>query len=334
MSDRGEVTRIKEQHKELILAKPNVVGVGTGFKEVRGRITDEVCVVALVRQKLPKAGLRKEELVPPKLEGIATDVIQVGDLRAQASRTDRIRPVPGGVSVGHFKITAGTLGCVVKDRNTGERLILSNNHVLANNNNAEIGDPIIQPGSVDGGRLATDTIATLERFYPIAFSSAPPTCGLAVTYVEVGNAIANLLGSKHRVKAYQIDPQASNRIDAAVGRPVEGVEILDEILDIGVVGGIIPPTLGMSVRKSGRTTGFTTGQITVLDATVNINYGDSTAQFEGQMVTGAMSQGGDSGSLLVAGESLLAVGLLFAGSAQATIYNPIQDVLDLLEIVI
>jgi hypothetical protein len=45
-----------------------------------------------------------------------------------------------------------------------------------------------------------------------------------------------------------------------------------------------------------------------------------------------MSQGGDSGSLVVAGDSLQAVGLLFAGSDQSTVINPIQAVLDCLEV--
>jgi len=89
----------------------------------------------------------------------------------------------------------------------------------------------------------------------------------------------------------------------------------------------------MSVRKSGRTTEFTTGTITVLNATVNVSYGvGQVARFENQIVTTPMSQGGDSGSLLVAGDALHAVGLLFAGSDQATIHNPIQAVLDCLEV--
>jgi hypothetical protein len=109
---------------------------------------------------------------------------------------------------------------------------------------------------------------------------------------------------------------------------------LDEILEIGVVGGVTPASLGLTVRKSGRSTGLTTGQIIVLETTVNILYGDRTARFEGQIVTGPMSEPGDSGSLLIAGDSLLAVGLLFAGSTQATVYNPIQEVLNGLEAVI
>jgi hypothetical protein len=334
MSNHHEVGRVVDRHKELVLSKPNVVGVGTGYKEVRGRRTDEICVVALVRQKIPKAGLPPEALVPTKLEGVSTDVMQVGELKALASRTERQRPVPGGVSVGHYKITAGTLGCVVRDRATGNRLILSNNHVLANSNDARPGDPILQPGPVDGGRVARDMIAELDRFKPIQFSTGPATCGWAQGYAKVGNVIGNLLKSKHRIEAFQSDPEASNRIDAALARPLDGVEILDEILDIGIVGGVTSASLGMSVRKSGRTTELTTGEIYVLETTVNIQYGDQTARFEGQIVTGPMSEPGDSGSLLVASDALLAVGLLFAGSEQATVYNPIQDVLDELEAVI
>jgi hypothetical protein len=111
--------------------------------------------------------------------------------------------------------------------------------------------------------------------------------------------------------------------------------ILDEILEIGTVSGTTLPILGMSVRKSGRTTGLTSGSITVIDTTVDVSYGiGQTARFENQIVSTAMSQGGDSGSCLVDGDSTLAVGLLFAGSNQATIYNPIQAVLDCLDVVI
>ena len=128
---------------------------------------------------------------------------------------------------------------------------------------------------------------------------------------------------------------ATNLADAAVARPLNDDDVLDEILEIGVVSGTRPATLSMAVRKSGRTTEFTEGEITVLNATVDVSYGvGRTARFEDQVVSGPMSQGGDSGSLLVAGDSLEAVGLLFAGSNQTTIYNPIQAVLDCLEVMI
>jgi hypothetical protein len=262
-------------------------------------------------------------------------VIQVGEIRAQQARTDRFRPAPGGVSIGHYQITAGTLGTVVRDRATGERLILSNNHVLANSNNAQIGDPILQPGPYDGGKQPDDVIGHLMRFCPITFlgEQLPGNCPLASFYVGVGNILAILTGSSHRISATRTTSQGANQVDAAIAHPVDDSVISDEILEIGVVTGKTNATLGMPVRKSGRTTGFTTGEITLLDATVNVSYGTGrTAQFENQLVSGPMSQGGDSGSLLVAGDSLLAVGLLFAGSDQTTIYNPIQAVLDCLEV--
>src|SRR4030067_2386517 len=98
----------------------------------------------LVRQKVPPAALTAETMVPREINGVRTDIIQVGEIRALQSRTDRWRPAPGGVSIGHFRITAGTFGCVVRDRASGSRLILSNNHVLANSNDASPGDAILQ----------------------------------------------------------------------------------------------------------------------------------------------------------------------------------------------
>ena len=333
MSEQEKLKRVKEFHKETILAKLNVVGVGTGFK-VRGKqTTDELCVVVMVRRKLPEAGLPPSALVPSVIDGLSTDVIQVGDLWAQQARTERWRPAPGGVSIGHYQITAGTIACAVRDRATGARLILSNNHVLANSNEAEMGDPILQPGPADGGSVPDDTIAHLERFCTIAFGTSPPDCPVALGLANVANALARLIGSKHRLQAFQSDPTASNVVDAAVARPVDDADILDEILGIGTIEGTRPASFGMSVRKSGRTTELTTGLVAVLDATVLINYGPGyMARFEDQIVTSAMCQGGDSGSLLVAGDSLHAVGLLFAGSDQVTIHNPIQQVLDTLEV--
>jgi hypothetical protein len=109
--------------------------------------------------------------------------------------------------------------------------------------------------------------------------------------------------------------------------------VLDAILVIGQITGTTLGELGMPIRKSGRTTGFTTGEIVAIDATVTVNFGAGrSAVFENQFVAGPMSQGGDSGSLVVAGDSQEAVGLLFAGSPQTTIFNPIQTVLDLLEV--
>jgi hypothetical protein len=327
------LSRARQIHQEQILSKPNVVGVGVGLKSRSGRATGEFALIALVRRKVPEAALAPQDLVPSEADGVPTDVMEVGDLRALA-RTDRARPAPGGVSIGHYQVTAGTLGAVVRDRTTGRRLILSNNHVLANSNAASPGDAILQPGAIDGGRDPLDRIARLDRFAPIAFIEEPSSCGVADAVVVVGNAIAAAIGSKHRLSAHRYDPQATNRVDAALAMPVDDGAVSDEILDIGVPAGTAPAELAMRVRKSGRSSSFTTGEVTVLDATVTVGYGEKSARFEGQIVTGPMSEPGDSGSLLISADTLLVVGLLFAGSQQATIFNPIDAVVNALGIVI
>lgn len=333
MADRAKLIQARRAHAQKLMRLPNVVGVGDGYKVSDGERTDELSVVVLVREKIPREGMRTSDLVPKQVADVRTDVVEVGDLRAFQGRTDRHRPAPPGVSLGHYQVTAGTFGAVVRDGQSGDRLMLSNNHVLANSNNARQGDPILQPGSADGGSRTSDEIGTLERFVPLAFSIEPPSCSLALAVSLIGNTLARGMGSSHRLQAYQTHPQASNLVDAAVARPGSESAISDEILEVGEVHQTAESELGMKVRKSGRTTGFTIGEVMVVDATVTVGYGPMRkARFDGQIVTSAMSSPGDSGSLLVAADTPRAVGLLFAGSDRATIHSPIEAVLRTLDL--
>jgi hypothetical protein len=127
-----------------------------------------------------------------------------------------------------------------------------------------------------------------------------------------------------------------NLVDCALARPLDAGMFSDDIRSIGMISGTKPASLGMRVRKTGRTTEYTEGNVTLLNATVNIAYstlqGPRTARFVGQVITQPMSQGGDSGSLIVDVADNRAVGLLFAGSPQATIFNPIDNVLRVLNV--
>ena len=311
---------------------PNVVGYGVGHKNKDGLDTGRPAIVVMVRQKFPQSALPIKDLIPPQDdEGLVTDVIEVGHI--EALRTGKFRPAPGGVSIGHFAITAGTLGTVVTGLD-GVRYILSNNHVLANSNEAELGDPILQPGTYDGGG-PEDEIAVLSDFVPINFGSGDGNSGLADVLAAIGNGILTLLGNDCRLKTDCPSAPADNVVDAAIALPIDDADVLDSILDIGEINGVLPAFLGQEVRKSGRTTSLTTGTVMVIDAVVNVSYGaGKTARFERQIVSSPMSEGGDSGSLLVDGSSPAAVGLLFAGSDQVTIYNPIDEVLRLLKVTI
>jgi len=332
MVDLNQVRLAKGRHTGDLMKKANVVGVAVGYKEKGGQRVETPSLVVMVRKKVPLSELRRQDVVPAAIDTIGTDVKAVGEIRALQNPKDRWRPAPGGVSIGHHAITAGTLGVVVKDNSTGERLILSNNHVMANSNDAVAGDAILQPGPYDGGTLPGDVIAHLLRFVPIRYVMDIPDCPISTTAAGAANLLARAIGSRHRLIAVRQQAEA-NRVDAALARPVGPDMVSDEIMSIGTIAGIREAVLGMAVRKTGRTTGFTTGTVDLLDATVNVSYGAGrTAVFEGQIVTSAMSQGGDSGSLLVDASGNMAVGLLFAGSEQTTIHNPISEVVSALGI--
>ncbi|MGD1995192.1 MAG: hypothetical protein PVH62_00310 [Anaerolineae bacterium] len=323
-----EVTRVKTKYTRPLLSKGNVVACGVGYKEVGGVRTDELCVVVSVAKKVPSAELAPADLVPQLLEGVKTDVQETGVIRALQDHTDRWRPAPGGVSCGHIDITAGTLGCLVS---RGDQIyILSNNHVLANSNQGQRGDPILQPGPHDGG-TSEDLIALLEQFVPINFAIDVSDCPIATGAAAVLNWVARLLGSRHWLQAVQESPEA-NLVDAAIASPVSLGLVEKRILEIGEPQGVAEGTLGLEIRKSGRTTGLTSDEITQVDVTAQVVYGvGKLAIFADQLMAGPMSSGGDSGSAVL-DENDRVVGLLFGGSRSVTLINRIQNVLEALDV--
>jgi len=327
-----DVRAAKAANEAAIFARANVVGVAIGNKSIRGRETDERCIVVFVEAKRPEAELRRWDVVPKAFGAVRTDIVETGRFRAletaqavDVGRTRRIRPAPGGVSIGHIQITAGTLGVLA--RRNGRPVILSNNHVLANQNAGRVGDPILQPGPADGGRLQ-DTIARLADFVPIQFKDKEPG--------PVARFLARLFAPLLRAAGWglkRLPSGQSNLVDAAVAEPIETRLVSPEILGIGRVRGTKEPEIGLQVRKSGRTTGVTQGRITAIDAVVEVDYGGPTAIFREQIVSDLLSKGGDSGSLVV-DDARHAVGLLFAGGATTTLINPIAAVANALNVVI
>ncbi len=327
-----------KKHQNKLLSKSNVVGVGVGQKMVRSVSTgdkQDLGIVVLVKKKMPENELQTQDVVPKDLDGVVTDVIEVGEIKLLDSRTSKLKKVQPGVSIGHYKITAGTLGAVVKDKATGDLMILSNNHVLANASNgrdgrAKIGDPILQPGPHDGG-TKKDEIARLEKFIPVNRTVAQSTCVKAAAAEAMANSIVKKLAPHYVVKFMRQNTEA-NVVDCALARPVDPSRLNPAILDVGPVQGTTEAEVGMKIVKSGRTTGVTRGEVKALHATVQVDMGDgSEAVFTDQIIATEMSQGGDSGSLVV-NENKQAVGLLFAGSDKVTIINRIQNVMEKLSI--
>ena len=314
-------TRVQDQ----LLGLDNVVGVGVGRKVTNGEETETDAVVVLVTHKMPEE-LLGDQAVGTVDDDVTFDVLEVGELYAGGHALapeeadpctqesvdievlrNRVRPVRPGYSVGHPDVTAGTIGAGAYDLSNTvpgkpqRYYILSNNHVIANSNDATPGDPIIQPGRVDGGTVPQDVIGRLDRFIPIKF-------------IEQGE-----------------DPPC-NYVDAAVAR------VPFHLIDRDIYWSGYPSSLfkaaevGMLLKKTGRTTDFTTGRVQAINATVNVNYGSGRiARFCRQIITTDMSAGGDSGSLVLDLENN-PVGLLFAGSSTVTILNPIAWVQGLLRI--
>lgn len=277
----------------------NILGVGIAEKEVDGEPTGERCLAVYVMAKASRKRIAREALVPKTFHGVSTDVVPVGEITAFPYR-GRYRPAQGGVSLGHVDVTTGTLGCLVE--RTGRVYVLSNNHVLANVNAGRKGDPIVQPGSYDGGKHPQDTIARLAEFVPIRFGG-----------------------------------DDANVVDAAIAEPEHPEMVMADNIGFGSpAASIASPRLNLGVRKTGRTTQETTGRITGMGATIRVSYGKAgVALFTGQLVirgttAAPFSQGGDSGSLIVTRKGNRPVALLFAGSASHTIATPIGDVLNAL----
>jgi hypothetical protein len=327
----AQAKHVKEIHVCELLNKRNVVGVGLGYKVSHGVDTGELGLIVSVTHKADVSALAAKDLVPKALNGVKTDVVETGMFRAQDAGADprgRWRPVvPPGVSIGHQGVTAGTFGCLV--RRGGDVFILSNNHVLADVNAGKQGDPILQPGVADGG-TAGDTIATLADYVSIDFGTSEAECAVAEWITKALNYVAGVFGSSHQLQAVKKTPGV-NRVDAALARPLAVNSVTSEILNIGAPTGVGPVALGLGVQKMGRTTGYTAGTITQIDATVRIDYEGPSALYTGQIVASPMSQGGDSGSAVLDMDKRV-VGLLFAGSEGATIINPIDEVFSALNV--
>ena len=281
--------QVQEANTPDLMANRDVIGTAVGLNENGRPVIQVYATTDQVRG------------IPRSLEGIPVVVKVTDEFVARCHQGRCSRPVPLGVSTGHPAITAGTIGCRVKDA-SGKVYALSNNHVYADEGGAKIGDNVLQPGPYDGGINPGDAIGTLFSFVPIqCYCSTCPVNNIdaAIALSSTGN-----LGRSTLSDGY--------------GTPRSTI--------------LSTPTVNKRVKKYGRTTGLTKGKIYAINATVDVQYDTCVARFTKQIVItpGTFSAGGDSGSLIVVNggsDDRKPVGLLFAGSFFYTIANPIGDVL-------
>lgn len=202
----------------------------------------------------------------------------------RAKSINRHRPIFGGISISHKDVTAGTLGGFFLDKDK-DLVILTNNHVAANSNNANIGDICYQPGVYDQSPKPSNIIGYLKDFEPLKDG------------VKQDSAI---------VKVNSAYKKSMNRVRMPRKWKFGDIRIRTRVI------------------KSGRTTGLTRGRCIAKKGKFRVWYSETKSYvIEDCIITTFMSYGGDSGSLLLRQNNKRIVGLLFAGSNSVTLYSPI-----------
>ena len=322
-----------------ILNLPNVVGYSKSIerRERRGKKVEEYCIQIHVSKKVPERELLKQTIIPKSLSDIHTDVKVVGHLRiplpalkkvTNKSKTDRIRPLVAGISIGNASITAGTLGWFMEKTtspNKGEPFLGSNAHVFAEEpkNKTSNEKRILQPGAADGGTEVVAEYYWHKQLHPLGGNSE---CEISNLTVKSLNTLSALLLRKSR---FTTIVEEVNHIDFAVARSLIGcklsffnVELPSDKFGFYGYGFAGSETVGVTCRnpyitqegyspigydcinaevgdmlhKTGRTSCYSKAPIIVKSAYENINYGLYIAPFDDVTLTEKFLSPGDSGS--------------------------------------
>lgn len=309
------LVEVQKNNEADLFKIPGVVGVGIGLTGAGGGVGIHV----YLDEENPRASVTA---LPRQVDGVEVRVIQTDQIKAldgppgTSHRQTFPRPVPMGASTSNNNgIFAGTLGFRVfrigQSSNVG---YITNNHVAAASSTN------LCPLQVNPQRLPAFGVDQCQD----GRLDAPGNACITPRIGDLVQAVPIVMGGSFQ-----------NTVDAAFVQSTRAL-VNKTILDIGNPSPtIIEPAIGASVRKSGRTTGLTTGTINTINTSMNIGYGAcGTARFVGQIIIGpgGFSAPGDSGSpiltnVLDSAGRRRPVGLLFAGSSTLTVANRIGDVL-------
>lgn len=345
-----------------------VIGVGIGKKST-GPLDDDssFCVTGFVQRKLTKKQL-KARAIPefsssfaaisgsrPEQQALEIDVVDAGStfsatpkLRVDKSQRGsyggpppsvdlqkKFEAIRGGIGitnpVGSYPefLEVGTLGFIVTD-NQNRLYLISNNHVIANENDARKGNAIVQPGTLDLTDTELDLMDTLNRLRNRL------RIGKLSAWVDIEFPTASQI--------------PFNEVDCGIAQIEQNRRSMTEIARVGLGGvsrGLGPNyridantgqmTGSTRVYKAGRTTGWTEGEVVALNVLTDVEYGAGVARFQNQIAikptvdnSGPFSDSGDSGSGIYNEEHKL-VALLFAGSETRTLANPVRKVISALK---
>jgi hypothetical protein len=310
MASLQDLIALKDRIEPELLARPGVTGVDVGYKEVGGRTTDELSIRVHVAQK--RKSVPKGEQVPAQIDGVPTDVLERKyelqvvsmplDFSAQAD-TVHYAALVGGISMGPSRVIDG--------------------HIFA----GTLGAIVIDKATNQHAALTNFHVACVDSGWHAGDRMVQPS------RIDTGVVPSDEFGAILRATL-------SSAVDGSL-ISIDGSKTSNcAIAEIGTVKGTKAATMGMTVRKRGRTTGLTYGSVDGLSLTVNVDYGDGigTKTLTNQVSIKSdttknpmFSDHGDSGSVIV-DDSGYVVALLFAGAGTGTVGNPIAAVLSELNI--
>ncbi len=289
---RAAMQKVADKCYEMFSERANFTGLDIGYRWTDGKPTKEVCVRVHVQRKLDLAELGKHEVFPKKVDGVPLDVIR-GPYRPSVNRLENKHDERSGWTIGGISCSrpddgAGTIGAIVIDEKTGKLGVLSNWHVLAGPG-AQAGDAVLQPGLMDGGHPHLDRIGVLSKWFLDSDGDA---------------AMAQLVGSRPWLPL-----QAGTHQTSTTSRESR---------------------LGEVLEKAGRTTGVTRARVDG-EGRYRVHYEVRPGVIEPRDVEGfklvpetpgnpanqELSAPGDSGAVWISPGDGAAVGLHFAGEANA-----------------
>nr|WP_234414403.1 S1 family peptidase [Paenibacillus sp. CAA11] len=295
---------VKERLSRQMLKKRGVHAIGVGLhnpKQPRKGAAIIVYTGAVTATTLNRLGIKKKATIRSRgkkvsvpIRVLVTPKFQAHAYKARQQFTRRIRPVQAGYSVGTPQVS-GTAGLIVAG--SGEsRYLLSNNHVLNQNNTSGYSETI-QPGGADDGRARVDRIGQLSRFV-------------------------------------RLKKKGTNLLDAAISVPIRRSILSPRYAIFGALPGHVNTyKVGDKFKKVGRTTGLTQGTVESVNTDIQVDYGDygnlGIVNFKNQTVVRGekpVSLSGDSGSVWLTNRGNFAAAVNYAGSADGklSISFPVQ----------
>lgn len=293
-----------------LMQVPGVTGVDVARKRVKGKETRIPAILVFVAKKGKYA---PENEIPPFIEGIPTDVeeavfaphvgIAPGTADTDSARYD---PCQGGgaIAPARFSNMYGTLGALVTDTLSGNKVWLSNYHVMCVDStwgNPGVDKNITQPAIDLGGSEAADTIGQVVR------------------------------GQRGQVVVpFGYDLYIDAAVCSSNGRAASA-----SVRTLGIPNGAANATVNGLVFKYGATSLRTSGKVASTNFTCWISGVEFYYQYRVNPISPGgtpLSQPGDSGAAVFDANSNV-VGLVIGGDgATYSVVNPIGQIISALNI--